>query len=69
MTLSAVLSPFAVLEIAIDPLSTLSSTMSSSTFKDISLYVMGVGSQYPEHTVDADGFRQFAYKFYPKTPA
>jgi len=44
-------------------------TQAEQMFPDVTLHVMGVGSQYPEHLVTAQGFKEFAYRHYPKTPA
>lgn len=44
-------------------------TQSEQLFPELNLSVMGIGSQYPEHTVTAQEFREFAYRHYPKTPA
>ncbi|PSR73495.1 hypothetical protein PHLCEN_2v10787 [Hermanssonia centrifuga] len=39
------------------------------SFPEVDLHIMGVGSQYPEHTVSPQEFREFALRHYPRTPA
>lgn len=38
-------------------------------FLDTDLHIMGIGSEYPEHTCKARQFNEFALRHYPKTPA